>query len=69
VRQRFIEEGLESALNPRPRTYSPKKLDGEIEAHLIAVACSEAPEGSSRWTLRLVSRQDGVIRLCGQYFP
>lgn len=55
VRQRFVEEGLESALNPRRRTYSPKKLDGEIEAHLIAIACSEAPEGSSRWTLRLLA--------------
>lgn len=55
VRQRFVEEGLESAINPRRRTSIPKKLDGEIEAHLIAIACSEAPAGSSRWTLRLLS--------------
>jgi len=55
VRQRFVEEGLEAALNPRPRTATPKKLDGEIEAHLIAMACSESPEGSSRWTLRLLA--------------
>jgi len=55
VRQRFVEEGLEAALNPRPRTATPKKLDGEVEAHLIAMACSESPEGSSRWTLRLLA--------------
>ena len=55
VRQRFVEQGLEAALNPRPRTATPKKLDGEIEAHLIAMACSESPEGSSRWTLRLLA--------------
>ena len=61
VRQRFVEEGLESALNPRPRTSTPKKLDGEIEAHLIAIACSEAPEGSSRWTLRLLA--DKIVAL------
>ena len=61
VRQRFVEEGLESALNPRPRTSTPKKLDGEIEGHLIAIACSEAPEGSSRWTLRLLA--DKIVAL------
>ncbi|MFZ4555597.1 MAG: helix-turn-helix domain-containing protein [Pseudanabaena sp.] len=44
VRQRFVEEGLETALNPRPRTSMPKKLDGEIEAHLIAIACSNTSD-------------------------
>lgn len=55
VRQRFVEEGLESALNPRPRPAIPRKLDGEVEAHLITIACSESPEGHSRWTLRLLA--------------
>ena len=58
VRQRFVEEGLEKALVPRPRTeLRQKKLDGETEAHLIAIACSSPPEGKSRWTLRLLADQ------------
>jgi len=45
VRKRFVEEGLESALNPKPRTrHRPKKLDGEAEAFLVATACSAAPD-------------------------
>ena len=52
VRQRFVEEGLETALSPRPpcRLYL-RKLDGEAEARLIALACSPPPEGRARWTL------------------
>jgi len=58
IRQRFVEEGLEQALNPRPKNLSKlKKIDGEAEAHLIALACSEAPTGYSRWTLRLLAEQ------------
>jgi transposase len=55
VRQRFVEEGLEKALNERPRPPKPSKLTGKQEAHLIAVACSKAPEGRARWTLRLLA--------------
>ena len=56
VRQRFVEESLESALLPRPtkRAYS-RKLDGEQEAKLIASACSKPPAGKKRWTLRLLA--------------
>ena len=56
IRKRFVEEGLEAALNPRPtmRVYE-RKMDGKAEAHLIALACGAAPEGRSRWTLRLLS--------------
>lgn len=58
VRKRFIEEGLEAALDRRqPRRQYPHKLDGDGEAHLIALACREAPEGRSRWTLRLLAEQ------------
>lgn len=56
VRRRFVEEGWEAAIfrkNAGNRLY--RKLDGEAEAKLIAVACSEAPEGRSRWTLRLLA--------------
>jgi|SRR5579872_867501 len=56
VRERFVEEGLESALRPRPSSFvQPRKLDGHLEAQLITLACSEAPEGHARWTLRLLA--------------
>ena len=56
VRRRFVEEGLQAALNRRPpdREYK-RKLDGSAEAHLIALACSPPPEGRSQWSLRLLS--------------
>lgn len=57
VRQRFVEEGLEAALKCRPGGGRKRKLDGEVEAHLIALRCSEAPEGKGRWTLRLLADQ------------
>jgi hypothetical protein len=58
VRQRFVEEGLEAALLPRPspRVYA-RKLDGEQEAKLIALACSGPPAGKQRWTLRLLAER------------
>ena len=58
TRKRFVLEGLEIALNgrPRQRTYE-RKLDGEAEAHLIALACSDPPEGHARWTLRLLAER------------
>ena len=56
IRKRFVEEGLESALNPKvQKRRRPKKLDGEAEAFLIATACSMAPEGYSDWTLQLLA--------------
>lgn len=57
VRQRFVEEGLEAALTERPRRGQAAKLSGRDEAHLIAVACSEAPDGQARWSLRLLADQ------------
>ncbi len=61
VRQRFVEGGLERALNDRPRPGQRRKLDGKQEAHLVAVACSTAPEGHTRWTLKLLAGQ--VVKL------
>jgi transposase len=56
VRKEFMEEGLDAALERRkPRRQYRRKLDGDGEAHLIALACSKAPEGRSRWTLRLLA--------------
>ncbi len=61
VRQRFVEGGLERALNDRPRPGQRRKLDGKQEAHLVAVACSSAPQGHTRWTLQLLA--DRVVKL------
>ena len=62
VRQRFVEENLENALTPRPRqSLKLRRLDGEVEAHLVAIACSQAPPGYKRWTLRLLADQMVVL--------
>ena len=55
VRKRYVEEGLEAAINARPRPGRERKLDGKQEAHLIAFACSAVPEGHARWTLQLLA--------------
>ena len=53
VRKRFVEEGLEAALNPAPTTQTfERRLDGRAEAHLIALVCGSPPEGRARWTFR-----------------
>lgn len=58
VRKRFVEEGLEAALDPRrPEAPRERKIDGEVEAHLIALACSAPPDGRARWTLRLLANR------------
>jgi hypothetical protein len=62
VRKRFVEDGLEAALSRRkPNRLYPHKLDGDAEAHLIAIACSEAPQGYQRWTLQLLA--DRMVQL------
>lgn len=62
VKKRFVEEGLDVALNGRKgdRIYA-KKTDGDFEAHLVAVSCSKPPEGFARWSLRLLA--DKVVEL------
>jgi transposase len=62
VREAFVEEGVEAALNrKRPRKTRERKLDGVQEAHLIALACAPSPEGRKRWTLRLLA--DKMVEL------
>lgn len=64
IRQRFVEEGLEAALNrkkQKKRRGPPSRLDGAQEARLIALACGPPPEGRARWTLRLLA--DKVVEL------
>lgn len=58
VRRRFVEAGLEAALRRRQGSgRKQRRLDGEQEAHLIALVCSEVPKGRGRWTLRLLADQ------------
>ena len=61
VRKRFVEEGLEAAVNDRPRPCRERKLDSKQEAHLVAITCSNAPEGHAHWTLQLLA--DQVVEL------
>ena len=61
ARKRYVEEGLEAAINDRPWPGQERKLDGRQEAHLIAFACSAAPEGHTHWTLQLLA--DKVVEL------
>jgi len=60
TRQRFVETGL-GALDEAPRPGAQRKLTGKQAAYLIAVACTPAPEGQARWTLRLLA--DKVVEL------
>jgi transposase len=69
VRQRFVEEGLESALNERPRPGQRRKLSGKQEAHLIAVACSSPPQGHGRWSLRLLAGKVVELGLANSISP
>ena len=55
IKRRFAEEGLEGLLRDRPQPSRPRNLDERGEAHLIALACSLAPEGHDHWTLRLLA--------------
>ncbi len=59
VRKQLVLEGFDAVLKRRAYTQkiSRKKVDGDVEAHLVALACSEAPEGYSQWSLRLLADQ------------
>jgi transposase len=62
VRKRFVEEGLEATLSRKPVTNAHRrKMTGEEEAHLIALCCSQAPEGYETWTLRMLA--DKMVEL------
>lgn len=62
LKQRFVEEGFQSCMDRKPYPDKPgKKVDGDLEAHLIAISCSKAPEGYARWSLRLLA--DKLVEL------
>jgi transposase len=63
LKKRFVEEGLEAALERKPREKPPREVrfDGAFEARLISLACADAPKGYRRWTVRLLA--DKVVEL------
>jgi hypothetical protein len=70
LRKRLVEHGLDAAVEHGNRgAYRAKKLDGVAEAHLIATACSSAPEGRNRWTVRLLADEMvslGIVDSCSK---
>ena len=66
MKRQFVEEGYEAALTRRPYPKGlRRKFDGEKEAQLIAVCCSKAPEGHSRWSLRLLANKIVELEILG----
>ncbi len=64
LRRRCVEEGIEAVLEHGQRgAYRKKALDGEAEAHVIALACGEPPAGRSRWTLQLLADRAVALRI------
>ena len=61
TKQRYVEEGLDGVLHDHPQANRYRKLDDRGEAHLIALACSDAPEGHDHWTLQLLA--DRMVEL------
>lgn len=61
VKRRYLQEGFEAALQGKPRSGKPPRISGEARAKITALACSQAPEGHARWTLRLLA--DRAVRL------
>ena len=61
TRERFVEEGIEGALNEKPRSGRPREFTGRDEAKLTLIACSDPPEGRNRWSVRLLA--DKLVEL------
>lgn len=59
LKKRFVEEGLQAAIVRKVRVKPPREIQfgGEFEAHLLALACSDVPEGRERWTVRLLAEK------------
>lgn len=70
LRQGFVEEGLNKVLRRKPLSRPrPRKLDGDQEAHLIALACSQPPAGRCRWTVRLLADKMVELNLVERVSP
>ena len=69
ARKRYVEEGLEAAINDRPRPGQERKLDGRQEAHLIAFACQRSARRSHALDTPVVGRQGGGVGVCREHLP
>ena len=69
TKQRYVEGGLNRALVENPRSGQPEKLNGKAKAHLVAIACSEPPDGRFAWTLRLLGDQIVELNLVDSISP
>ena len=65
TKRRYAEEGLDGVLHDHPQANRYRKLDDKAEAHLIALACSDAPEGHEHWTPTVAGRQGGGVGIGG----
>jgi transposase len=70
LKARFVEEGIEAALTRKPSA-RPRQLtfDGDFQARLTALACSPAPTGRARWTVRLLAEKVVELKLAGKISP
>jgi hypothetical protein len=71
LKKRFVEEGLPAAIERKKRIKPPREIQfgGEFEAQLLALACSEAPEGRKRWTVRLLAEKMVELKMVPTVSP
>ena len=71
IRQRFVEQGLETALNRKLRAHPARaaRLDGAQQARLVQIACSEPPAGAARWTLKLLAEELVALEIVDTISP
>lgn len=71
LKKRFVEEGLQRAIERKKRVTPPRKIQfgGEFEAHLLALACSKAPKGRKRWTVRLLAEKMIELKMVESVSP
>ncbi len=71
LKKQFVEEGLSAAIERKKRMTPPREIQfgGEFEAHLLALACSEAPSGRNRWTVRLLAEKMVELKIVPSVSP
>ncbi len=71
LKKRFVEKGFSAAINRKTRITPPREIQfgGEFEAKLLALACSEAPEGRKRWTIRLLAEKMVELKMVKSVSP
>ena len=69
IKERYLEDGLERALHDAPRPGQPTIFDGKARAKITALACSDAPEGYSQWSLRLLADKAAELKIVKSISP